>query len=129
MKRNQTFYKNDTYFFVTEMLGRIILVLTFFILKINWWLPLVLAPFFWQIWDIIFGQASRIYHPGLKFCADIATYIIGLGYIAISTYLFYRNIHQSYGWIIGLTIGFIVSYLLGLLFPHRWHLEKMDSNL
>ncbi len=120
--------------FVLEIIGRIILsILAVYTFSLIWWLPLVIAPIFWQIWDkalaLALGRISRIFRPLLKRIADGITLIFGLAYIVFSTVSFGMNMGHWYWWVIGAIIGIVVEQFLGLLWPIRWHFEKIEGNL
>ncbi|MBW8003815.1 MAG: hypothetical protein FVQ80_17760 [Planctomycetes bacterium] len=94
-------------FFALELTGRFFLAIMVFFSAyyFNWWLPLIVAPIFWQIWDIVFGQRSRIWHPIKKLIADGITYIFELCYIIYSIISFGIQIGSWYGWVIGAVAG------------------------
>ena len=116
--------------FSKELIGRIILInLAIFSFLGEWWLPLIVAPLFWQVWDIATGRQSRILDAVPKLIADGFTWILWICYIIYSVVSFGLNIGHWYGWAIGIVIGLVVGQFLGLLWPHRWHLERMDGNL
>ena len=116
--------------FATEFLGRVILVALAALTATEvWWGPLVVAPLFWQIWDAVFGQRSRISTGGLKLMADGLTYMIWLSYVGYAIVSMGRNIGYWYGWVLGVAVGIGVAQLLGLLWPHRWHLERIEGRL
>jgi len=116
--------------FSEEMVGRVLLVL-FCVISAGqrWWLPIVIAPVFWQFWDITAGRRSRIYQPALKLIADGITWLVWLGYIGYSTVSFGLSVGHWYGWLLGVLVALIVAQLVGLLWPRRWHLEAMDGRL
>jgi hypothetical protein len=121
---------NGNQSFAKELIGRVILialVLGSYLLK--WWIPLIVGPLFWQIWNTVTGRRSRIPHPVLKLIADAITWILWLSYIVYSIVSFGLNIGHWYGWLIGVVVGFVVAQILGLLWPKRWHLEQVDGNL
>jgi hypothetical protein len=120
---------NSTLSFWKELAGRIILiVLAAYSYFITWWLPIIVAPFFWQLWDILTGRHSRITEPISKLLADLITHLLWAGYIIYSIVSFGYNIDQWYGWLFGIIVGLVIAQLLGLLWPHRWHLETMQGN-
>ncbi len=121
---------NDTTVFIKEVVGRAILIAVSIItFSIKWWIPLILAPLFWQIWDTAFGRRSRILSTVIKLTADAITWILWLSYIVYAIISFGLNVGHWYGWLIGLIIGLVVAQFLGLIWPHRWHLERVDDNL
>ncbi|HIJ73936.1 MAG TPA: hypothetical protein HPP83_07530 [Candidatus Hydrogenedentes bacterium] len=121
---------HDSKHFIQELIGRILLIV-FAVLSVDkrWWLPIVVAPLFWQLWDLTAGRRSRINHPIFKLIADGITWIVWLAYIAYSIFGFGLNIGHWYGWVLGVVIGLVVAQFLGLLWPYRWHLEGIESTL
>ena len=116
--------------FSKELTGRIILiVLAVGSSLARWWLPILVAPLFWQGWDIATRRGSRILDPVPKLIADSLTWILWLGYMIYSIVSFGLNIGHWYGWGIGIVVGLVVAQFLGLLWPHRWHLEKVEDDL
>jgi len=114
--------------FCLEVLGRVVLLGSVIVaFQINWWLPLIVAPFIWQIWDILLGTRSRIGNEIPVIIADIFTYMLCLTYIVYSSVGFGINVGNWYGWVIGIIVGALVGHFMGLLFPHRWHLEASDK--
>lgn len=120
----------DSQSFIKEIIGRFIVVaLVVWSFFFMWWIPLIIAPLFWQIWDSLFGRHSRIYNPVLKLIADAITYVIWLSYIAYSIIFFGRNVGHWYVWLIGVILGIFIAQILGLLWPNRWHSERVERNL
>ena len=121
---------NSTKHFIEEMIGRILLI-SFCILSVSrrWWLPLIIAPVFWQLWDRTTARGPRILQSILKLIADGITHLLWLTYIGYSIVAFGLNIGHWYGWSLGVIVGLIVAHIFGLLWPHRWHLEVVDGNL
>ena len=116
--------------FLAEILGRVVVAGTcIYGYSKEWWLPLIIAPLFWKIWDSWVCPKGIIIDKGYKLFADFTTYIICLLYIAYSVWVFHININHWYGWIIGLMIGIVVGHFLGFLFPRRWHLEAVTERL
>ena len=121
---------NSNQSFAKELTGRVILIaLVIGSLFLKWWVPLIVAPLCWQVWDTVVGRRSRIVHPVLKLIADGITWALWLGYIVYSIVSFGRNVGHWYGWLIGVVVGFAVAQFLGFLWPHRWHLEAVEGNL
>lgn len=111
-----------------EIFGRLALILLCVVsFRFSWWLPVVIAPMFHQVYDTLFCRRARIFNPILKLLADIFTYFVWFGYIVFAVYVFGQNIGHWYGWCIGIITGFVVAQILGLLFPMRWHLEREDE--
>ena len=75
------------------------------------------------------GRRSRIANPVAKLVADAITWILWLGYIGYSIVSFGLNLGHWYGWVIGVVVGLVVAQFLGFIWPHRWHLEKVEGNL
>jgi hypothetical protein len=119
---------NGNQSFAKELIGRVILI-AFVVgsLLHKWWIPLIVGPLFWQVWDTATGHGSRILHPVLKLIADAITLILWLSYIMYSIVSFGLNLGHWYGWLFGVVVGFVVTMFLGLLWPHRWYLEKADG--
>ena len=116
--------------FLKEFVGRILLVaLVVLGLSFAWWLPLIIAPIFWQAWDTPLGRRARITQPAAKVAADLVTHAIWLGYILYSIISFGFKVGHWYGWLAGAIIGLVVAQFMGLLWPHRWHLERVDGNI
>lgn len=116
--------------FSTEFLGRVILIaLTVLAATKVWWAPLIVAPVFWQVWDSIFCRGSRIYASGLRLVADGLTHLVWLSYIGYTIAVMGSNIGHWYGWCLGIVVAIGVAQLLGLLWPHRWHLERIEGGL
>ena len=117
-------------FFVKEITGRLLLIgLSIASFFLFWWLPIIVAPLFWQIWDVRFHKGSRIYEIGLKLIADVFTYIVDIGYMASCIILFGTQLGHWYGWTIGVAIAVLVGWVIGLLLPYRWHLERIEGRL
>lgn len=116
--------------FTIEIFGRVVLILLcVFSIHISWWLPIVVAPIFHLVYDTKFCRKARMFNPILQLLADILTYLVYLGYIVFTTYVFGQNIGHWYGWCIGIITGLVVAQVFGLLFPMRWHIERMDRGL
>jgi len=49
-----------------------------------------------------------------------------MGYAVVSMG---RNIGHWYGWVLGFVVAIGIAQLLGLLWPHRWHLERIEGRL
>ena len=114
--------------FTMEIFGRLALILLCVVsFQISWWLPVVIAPIFHQVYDTKFCRRARIFNPILKLLADFLTYIVWIGYVVVTVYVFGQNIGHWYGWCIGIITGLVVAQILGLLFPRRWHLERIDG--
>jgi len=121
--------KSDIITGTTELIERILLIIIFFYsLKISWWLPILVVPIFHQTIGFVFCK-KRIFSPIIKLAADLFSFIIYIGYIAIVTYLFGKNIGTWHGWVLGLIVGLFIGQILGLLFPMRWHYEHIEGNL
>ena len=121
---------NDNLSFAKELTGRVILIaLVVGSLLLKWWVPLIVAPLFWKVWDTVVGRRSRIIQPVLKLIADAITYALWLGYVVYSIMSFGLNVGHWYGWLIGVVVGFAVAQIFGFLWPNRWHLEAVDDNL
>lgn len=120
----------DQKHFIVEMIGRVLLVV-FCVISggQRWWLPIVVAPVFWQVWIITAGRRSTISQPALKLIADGITWAVWLGYIGYSIVSFGLSIGHWYGWLFGVLIALVVAQLLGLLWPDRWHLEAVEGRL
>lgn len=122
--------RSSTGCFTTECLGRVILIALAVLAATKvWWAPLVAAPVFWQVWDGVFGRGSRINDPGLKLAADALTHLIWLSYIGYTIAAMGRNIGHWYGWGLGVAVAIGVAQVLGLLWPHRWHLERVEGRV
>lgn len=116
--------------FTKELTGRaMLIVLVSFSIPVKWWIPIIVAPLFWQIWDTLIGRRSRIDNLTLKLIADMITWVIWLSYIAYSIISFGQNLEHWYGWLIGVLVGLVIAQFLGLLWPHRWHLEAGQHDL
>ncbi len=119
-----------TVHFIEELSGRaLLIVFTVLSASKQWWMPLVVAPVLWQFWDLTAGRRSRIGQRLMKLIADGITWLVWLSYIIYSTVSFGLNLGHWYGWLIGIAIGLVVAQFLGLLWPHRWHLERVEGNL
>ena len=113
--------------FMTECLGRVILIAIAVFAAVNvWWAPIVVAPVFWRLWDFFVGRRSRIHEVGLKLSADALTHVIWISYI---WYTIAAMAEHGHGWGFGLVIAIVVAQVFGLLWPHRWHLERIEGRL
>lgn len=121
---------NDSRHLIEELVGRILLiVLTVLSISKRWWLPVVVAPVLWQFWDMTAGRGSRITHPISKLIGDGITWIVWLAYIAYTIVVFGTNIGHWYGWLGGVLVALVVAQVLGLLWPQRWHRERVEGDL
>ena len=66
--------ESSTLGFALEIVGRVALIVVASVSAMfAWWLPLLLAPVFWQFWDGIVCRGSRIEAPFPKLIADVIT--------------------------------------------------------
>lgn len=116
--------------FSLEVLGRILLVICAVTsARLMWWAPLVVAPLFWQVWDSALRRHSRIHMPTLKLIADGITYALYVSYVVYAIATAGKNIGHWYGWTLGAVTGIAVAHVFGLLFPFRWHIERIEGDL
>ena len=122
--------KPSTQSFTIECVGRVILIaVTTVAATTVWWAPIIAAPVSWQVWDGVLGRRSRILSPGLKLVADGLTHLIWLSYIVYTITAMGMSIGHWYGWSLGVVVAIGVAQLLGLLWPRRWHLERIEGRL
>jgi len=120
--------------FMIEFVGRILLVGVFwFSLRFGWWVPMVSAVLFWQIWNMISPRSGYYFDTTstdlFKMIADFITFGIYAGYVVYSVIVFGRHIGSWYGWVIGLVLSLLIVQILGLLWPARWHDEGVQGRL
>jgi len=112
-----------------ELIGRgLLIALSVGAFLVKWWIPLIIAPFFWQVWETVTGQWSRAQNPVLKLIADAVTWVLWIGYIVYSIVSFELTIGHWYGLVLGVVVGLVVAQFFHLLWPHRWHLERLQRD-
>jgi len=118
--------KGDS-FMGKELVGRILMVLgTVLAFRVSWWAPLVAAPLIFKIYNVTFCVRDRIYDLSQRLILDIITHTSYLGYLILAIVLFQHNMGK---WYLGLITWFVVAHLFGLLWPRRWHYERMEGTL
>jgi hypothetical protein len=110
-----------------EIIGRIImLICTVLSFYISWWAPLVAAPLIWKIYNVSFCFTDRIYDRKTHLILDIVTHATYWAYLVLAITQFTLNGGR---WYLGLVVWFVVAQLFGLLWPRRWHYEKIEGHL
>lgn len=121
-----------------ELIGRAILIgLSAATVRAGWWMPVVAAPLFWMIWDMIFsrrsqGRITSIYTlistmAACRHIANILSWFIAIAYFCYTTVSFGLWIGEWYAWVLGAVIAYVVVGYMGLLWPYRWHLESDEG--
>lgn len=114
---------------IKEIIGRtLMVVLTIFMLKVNWKLALITPPLIFYIFNAIFCRTDRIYNQTSRLILDILTWISYVGYLVFSIILSNQNISSWYSWLVGILIWLLFAQLLGFLWPKRWHYEKIEDD-
>jgi len=89
------------------------------------------APLFWQVWNYSsrIGSLLTVQADFLRLFADLISHAIYLAYLTYCIVGFGHHIGSWYGWVIGIAVGLVVVQILGLLWPRRWHIEVIGSQL
>jgi hypothetical protein len=97
---------------------------------IYWWLPLVIAPVVWQVWNLAFlisdqpDQPSIERHVGNALIqhrlANWSTWIISMAYLGYAVVGFGLYMDHWHGWVLGTFVGLLVAQVFKLLTPYRY---------
>jgi len=115
-----------------ELGGRVVLVaVAAAACYFRWWIPLVVVPAVWLIWNAVFLTHDRAYHLSIttpistvlfqRRIANLITWLFSLGYLAYAIVSFGLNLGHWYGWTAGAIVGVTT---IPLLRPHRRHYER-----
>lgn len=115
---------------IKELIGRVLMIAgTVYAFWISWWAPIVAAPIIWKIYNVGFCFTDRTKDQSQGLILDMVTHVIFFAYLILCVVQFGLNIDHWYGWVIGFVVWLIVAQILGLLWPRRWHYERMDGQL
>jgi len=113
-----------------EIIGRILMVVgTIVSFKISLWAPIIAAPLIFRPYNSIFCFRDRIYNNSHRLILDMITHCCYIGYLFLCIVIFYQKIGRWYGGLIGFFVFLILAQILGLLWPRRWHYERIEGNI